>query len=111
MKTFKEFLKEAEDKKIGSLDESDIGLVEPGLDKNDDEPYNTPIIESKLNESNWDMIYAQIMSAKRYIDNADDMWLEPAPQENYINVIKTLQNAVNSSQKAIQLLKKYKDVL
>ena len=27
------------------LDEADLGVVEPGLDKNDDEPYNTPLVK------------------------------------------------------------------
>lgn len=31
------------------LDEADLGIVEPGLDKNDDEPYNTPLV--KISES------------------------------------------------------------
>ena len=111
MKTFKQFLKEAEEKKIDSLDESDIGLVEPGLDKNDDEPYNTPIIESKLNESNWDKVFSEIENAKDFVENADDMWNGPAPSEKYKDVIKSLENGIKSSQKAIQLLKQYKSVM
>lgn len=31
------------------LFEADLGIVEPGLDKNDDEPYNTPLV--KISES------------------------------------------------------------
>lgn len=31
------------------LKEADLGIVEPGLDKNDDEPYNTPLV--KISES------------------------------------------------------------
>lgn len=42
MKTFKQMCEETK-----KVDEADLGIVEPGLDNSDDEPYNTPIVEDE----------------------------------------------------------------
>ena len=61
-----------------------------------------------LNESDWDEVYRVIYDAKTNLDDAEEMWNGASVQENYKNIIKSIENGIKNSQKALTLLKKYK---